>query len=195
MSTIRCLIVVSSGITCPFGQLSQSPGYISDSLLTRSPLCIATPCDLHVLATPPAFRLSQDQTLQLNFLARVVPDAPCHGCPLTETDTFTTRVYPRNEFVQTDRIKTIRTAVTAPPPARVDRVSRNDFVFRLRRFELQGSNIFFLAPPGATPEVSNKIDQGRSLLHAPRRCLSLRFIPASLREQRLEQTGISSGPS
>ena len=46
---------------------------------------------------------------------------------LTETDTFTTRVYPRNEFVQTDRIKTIRTAVTAPPPARVDRVSQLDF--------------------------------------------------------------------
>jgi hypothetical protein len=30
---------------------------------------------LHVLATPPAFRLSQDQTLQLIFLARIVPDA------------------------------------------------------------------------------------------------------------------------
>ena len=26
------------------------------------------PFDLHVLATPPAFKLSQDQTLQLNFL-------------------------------------------------------------------------------------------------------------------------------
>ena len=66
---------------------------------------------------------------------------------LTETDTFTTRVYPRNEFVQTDRIKTIRTAVTAPPPARVDRVSQHDLVFRLRHTELQGSNIFYLAPP------------------------------------------------
>jgi len=43
---------------------------------------------------------------------------------LTETDTFTTRVYPRNEFVQTDRIKTIRTAVTAPSSARTSRVSR-----------------------------------------------------------------------
>src|SRR6476619_5700819 len=99
---------MSSGITCPFGKLSQSPGYISDSLLTRSPLCIATPYDLHVLATPPAFRLSQDQTLQLNFLARVVPDALCDpDCSgLTKTDTFTTRVNPRNEFVQTNRIKT-----------------------------------------------------------------------------------------
>ena len=43
-------------------------------LLTRLPLnilCIATqytPFDLHVLSTPPAFVLSQDQTLQISFL-------------------------------------------------------------------------------------------------------------------------------
>ena len=118
---------MSSGITCPFGQLSRSPGYISDSLLTRSPLCIATPCDLHVLATPPAFRLSQDQTLQLNFLARTVPDARCGPCGLTETDTFESSVYPRNEFVQTEWIKDfLHSAVTAPPPARVGRVSQLD---------------------------------------------------------------------
>jgi hypothetical protein len=70
-----CGAGMSSDITRPFGRLSQRPGYISDSLLTRSPLCIATPCDLHVLATPPAFRLSQDQTLQLNFLAHPIPHA------------------------------------------------------------------------------------------------------------------------
>jgi hypothetical protein len=44
-------------------------------LLTRSPLphSIATagPFDLHVLSTPPAFALSQDQTLQLSELLRV----------------------------------------------------------------------------------------------------------------------------
>src|SRR5438046_3874009 len=69
---------MSSGITCPFGQLAQSPGYVSDSLLTRSPLALAGPCDLHVLATPPAFRLSQDQTLQLNFLDPIsASDPPC----------------------------------------------------------------------------------------------------------------------
>ena len=33
--------------------------------LTRPPLDIATPLDLHVLGIPPAFNLSQDQTLQL----------------------------------------------------------------------------------------------------------------------------------
>ena len=45
-------------------------------LLTRSPLIpdIATrdPSDLHVLGTPPAFTLSQDQTLQLFELLRVL---------------------------------------------------------------------------------------------------------------------------
>src|SRR6476469_4678363 len=104
---------MSSGITCPFGQLSQSPGYISDTLLTRSPLCIATPCDLHVLATPPAFRLSQNQTLQLNFLALLPPHARRENPRLSrrllsETDSFGSSVYPRNESIRPDRIKTIR---------------------------------------------------------------------------------------
>ena len=36
-------------------------------LLTRAPLCIATAFDLHVLGLPPAFILSQDQTLKLNL--------------------------------------------------------------------------------------------------------------------------------
>ena len=37
-------------------------------LLTRPPLGLAAPYDLHALATPPAFNLSQDQTLQLFFV-------------------------------------------------------------------------------------------------------------------------------
>ena len=37
-------------------------------LLTRAPLCIATAFDLHVLGLPPAFILSQDQTLKLNSI-------------------------------------------------------------------------------------------------------------------------------
>ena len=42
-------------------------------LLTRPPLALAGPYDLHALATPPAFNLSQDQTLQLFFV-----DPPPH---------------------------------------------------------------------------------------------------------------------
>ena len=36
-------------------------------LLTRSPLDPKIPFDLHVLGTPPAFILSQDQTLQICY--------------------------------------------------------------------------------------------------------------------------------
>lgn len=38
-------------------------------LLTLPPLALAGPFDLHALAMPPAFSLSQDQTLQLKFIA------------------------------------------------------------------------------------------------------------------------------
>ena len=56
-------------------------------LLTRAPLCIATALDLHVLGLPPAFVLSQDQTLKLILkLCRTrcsskteVFDVPPHG--------------------------------------------------------------------------------------------------------------------
>ena len=154
MRTTSCEAVMSSGITRPFGRLSLSPGHISDSLLTRSPLCIATPYDLHVLATPPAFRLSQDQTLQLNFLARADPDARRHPCGPTGTDTFTARVDPRNEFVQTDRVKTLLGQLLLPP-RRLGRGGQSNDLrpskLRPQPFE-QGSNILLAAPvrPGAT---------------------------------------------
>src|SRR5262245_27367804 len=61
---------VASSISHPFRQLSQSGGQITHVLLTRSPLEYppkeAFPLDLHVLSTPPAFVLSQDQTLHRN---------------------------------------------------------------------------------------------------------------------------------
>jgi hypothetical protein len=51
--------------------LSQIPGQIIHALLTRAPLnqgaSPSIPFDLHVLGTPPAFVLSQDQTLQFIF--------------------------------------------------------------------------------------------------------------------------------
>ena len=59
---------VVSGISCGFPQLSQSSGQVAHVLLTRSPLIpgasTGSPFDLHVLSTPPAFVLSQDQTLR-----------------------------------------------------------------------------------------------------------------------------------
>ena len=64
-------IVSLCGISTPFGALSHSPGQISYVLLTRAPLSTESkfgfPFDLHVLGTPPAFILSQDQTLRIFF--------------------------------------------------------------------------------------------------------------------------------
>jgi hypothetical protein len=60
--------VVLSGISTPFGELFRASGQITHVLRTRAPLYSplrAFPLDLHVLGTPPAFVLSQDQTLQL----------------------------------------------------------------------------------------------------------------------------------
>ena len=58
---------VISSIRPSFPGLSQSAGQITHVLLTRSPLeypaSRAFPFDLHVLSTPPAFVLSQNQTL------------------------------------------------------------------------------------------------------------------------------------
>ena len=64
--------MVSSGISTPFGELFRTPGQITHVLLTRAPLYSplrAFSLDLHVLGTPPAFVLSQDQTLQLRVFS------------------------------------------------------------------------------------------------------------------------------
>ena len=58
------------GIRPPFGGLSPASGQVAHVLLTRSPLDLAKQAllrisfDLHVLSTPPAFVLSQNQTLR-----------------------------------------------------------------------------------------------------------------------------------
>ena len=48
-----------------FPEAIPKKGVCSHALLTRPPLEIALPFDLHVLGLPPAFILSQDQTLKL----------------------------------------------------------------------------------------------------------------------------------
>ena len=74
-----CGSVVLCGIRTPFGILSPCEGKVAHALLTRPPLKLTifqpkpsvnkSPLDLHVLGTPPAFVLSQDQTLKFNPLA------------------------------------------------------------------------------------------------------------------------------
>ena len=71
-----CPIGTLCGISSRFQLLSPSKGQVPHALLTRPPLSVSrnssskllsfqrnTPFDLHVLGTPPAFVLSQDQTL------------------------------------------------------------------------------------------------------------------------------------
>ena len=76
LTPIPCGTVVSCGIRTPFGILSPCLGQVAHALLTRPPLkhtgfhpktsAYMSPLDLHVLGTPPAFVLSQDQTLAFN---------------------------------------------------------------------------------------------------------------------------------
>ena len=65
-----CGLVVLCGISNCFQLLSPSVGQIAHALLTRPPLenqpKSISSFDLHVLSTPPAFVLSQDQTLMFN---------------------------------------------------------------------------------------------------------------------------------
>src|ERR1017187_4288195 len=62
------------GISPSFLGLSQSSGQVTHVLLTRSRLCPrpkpGSSLHLHVLGTPPAFVLSQDQTLREELLRR-----------------------------------------------------------------------------------------------------------------------------
>ncbi len=64
-----CGTVRICGISSRFRLLSPGMGQVAHALLTRPPLGFASPgfrkppFDLHVLGTPPAFILSQDQTL------------------------------------------------------------------------------------------------------------------------------------
>ena len=77
---------------------------------------------------------------------------------LTETDTFTTRVYPRNEFVHTGWIKDfLQPAVTAPPPARATRVSRNSFVLPLHCFEFARLKSSSSGASGCDPGGTQKL--------------------------------------
>jgi hypothetical protein len=56
------------GISASFEELSRTLRPMSYVLLTRAPLCPKASFDLHVLGTPPAFILSQDQTLRKDLL-------------------------------------------------------------------------------------------------------------------------------
>ena len=68
------------GISIPFEMLSPSDRQVTHALLTRPPLSfhifipkesvVKFSLDLHVLGTPPAFVLSQDQTLDYIVISK-----------------------------------------------------------------------------------------------------------------------------
>jgi hypothetical protein len=66
--------------------LSPSEGQVSHVLLTRAPLSTYPKTgfsfDLHVLGTPPAFILSQDQTLHRLFFRLLTADGSLTGSAL-----------------------------------------------------------------------------------------------------------------
>ena len=74
-----CDLVVLCGISTPFNVLSPCVSQVAHALLTRPPLKHLSsipkdfqpmsPLDLHVLGTPPAFVLSQNQTLLFILLS------------------------------------------------------------------------------------------------------------------------------
>ena len=72
--------MVLCGISTNFFVLFPRYGQVAHALLTSPPLSIAASFDLHVLSTPPAFVLSQNQTLKFNFLK---PNAFPHPTALT----------------------------------------------------------------------------------------------------------------
>ena len=74
--------MITSGISPSFLGLSQSSGQVTHVLLTRSRLCPGpkpgSSLHLHVLGTPPAFVLSQDQTLREELHRREVKRPAVH---------------------------------------------------------------------------------------------------------------------
>ena len=87
-----CSTVRLCGISSRFQLLSPCIGQVTHALLTRPPLShllvrkrISASFDLHVLSTPPAFILSQDQTLILkvsSFRTRLA----CSFCSVQSFD-------------------------------------------------------------------------------------------------------------
>src|ERR1039458_4158480 len=72
----RCLPIFTSGISSPFSELFQASRQITHVLRTLAPLqfqniaTLKSALDLHVLSTPPAFVLSQNQTLRIKIRDR-----------------------------------------------------------------------------------------------------------------------------
>ena len=109
--------MVLSGIRPSFPSLSRSAGQITHVLLTRSPLehphqmVGAFPFDLHVLSTPPAFVLSQDQTLQKNKQTKLTGKKQRNQ--QNKNNKLFMFMFKNNSFSSND---TLSSSQTTPPP-------------------------------------------------------------------------------
>ncbi len=118
-----CDVVVSCGISTCFQVLSPCVGQIAHALLTRPPLkhlrasSSMSPLDLHVLGTPPAFVLSQDQTLMFN-------PTPLTGA--NRLTAFLTRSESDCSFCSSFSISFSRIAPSPPRPLALARAPRDN---------------------------------------------------------------------
>ncbi len=118
--------------------VSLCPGYVTYLFLTRSPLYVQSksnvPFDLHVLATPPAFVLSQDQTLRFYSLNTRHLAAPRMFCELTDalgqspnTSDSNARLQTRMfEVPPTGQVRLVRTRSTPTTDQYSDPIARAD---------------------------------------------------------------------
>jgi hypothetical protein len=77
-------------------------------LLTRSPLCPKAPFDLHVLGTPPAFILSQDQTLHTRLTHYLLTSAVFTYYSVVNLHTI-------HQHPETLSAQAVQTRLSAPP--------------------------------------------------------------------------------
>src|SRR5687768_9760869 len=146
------------GITSPFGELSRSPGYVSDSLLTRSPLDgYCYPVRLACLSHAASVQAEPGSNSSIEFLGTAHPDARCDSCELTETDTFKTVFIHEMSLSKPVGFRLSPTSCYCPNPAKDQGQSQQYHFLRSSIIEncLQGSNIL--------DGLLKKNDQGRSL--------------------------------
>jgi hypothetical protein len=140
------------GISPSFLGLSQSSGQVTHVLLTRSRLCPrpkpGSSLHLHVLGTPPAFVLSQDQTLREEL----------HK----ESSGVQTRISEHNRGHVPDAGKTLGLSLVGQDPCAL---TREPEVHRWAPERKTGS---ILAPPFEQPDESGKSSDGVEPGHTPR---------------------------
>jgi hypothetical protein len=155
------------GISPGFPGLSQSSGQVTHVLLTRSRLCPrASPgssLHLHVLSTPPAFVLSQDQTLREELLAGARRRQPTRKAVMTMCGAYTRGTAIHDEVL-------LPTHFSGPPTPAKD-----------RRIE-----------PGRTPHRSlddgaHAVEFSKTVAPGSGRCFLLRETPRDRSPGRVDQ--------